>query len=187
MGKHTNRRKTGLFGRAGALARDERGATAVEFGLLALPFFTLVAAILQTSVVFLAGQVLESAVYDASRIIRTGEVRDMGNSLATFRSQVCGRLFGMFPDCSAMHIRVTEVNNFASAGVASPIDADCEGECAWNVDEAWTSGAGKSVMLVQVYYKYPIVLQFGALGVGNLPDGSRLLGTATVFQNEPFT
>src|SRR5690606_2566182 len=61
-----------------ALGRDERGVTAVEFGLLALPFFTIIAAILQTSLVFLADQVLESAVHDAARAIRTGQAQEAG-------------------------------------------------------------------------------------------------------------
>lgn len=44
------------------LARDERGATLVEFGLLAPFFFAIVGAIFETSVVFLSGQILDSAV-----------------------------------------------------------------------------------------------------------------------------
>ena len=50
-----------------ALARDERGVTAIEFGVLALPFFTVIFAILQTAIMFLASQVLDSALEDASR------------------------------------------------------------------------------------------------------------------------
>ena len=50
-------------------ARDERGVTAVEFGILGLPFFTIIFAILETTMVFLAGQVLDGAVEDASRLI----------------------------------------------------------------------------------------------------------------------
>ena len=52
-------------------AHDESGVTAIEFGLLAVPFFSILGAILETSLVFLSGQVLESAVQDASRLIRT--------------------------------------------------------------------------------------------------------------------
>ena len=51
------------------LVRDQRAVTAIEFGMLAFPFFAIVGAILQTSVVFLASQVLESAVHDAARTI----------------------------------------------------------------------------------------------------------------------
>jgi hypothetical protein len=32
-----------------------------------------------------------------------------------------------------------------------------------------------------------VILPLGSLGMGNLPDGKRLMGAATVFRNEPFT
>ncbi|KKB08178.1 TadE/TadG family type IV pilus assembly protein [Devosia chinhatensis] len=176
----------GLFRRR-ALLRDESGATAIEFGLLSFPFFLIVAAILQTSVVFLATQVLESAVHDASRQIRTGQAQQSAATLSDFRQQVCDRLFGLFPNCTGLHLRVVEVTNFQSATVTVPVDPACAQNCLWTSPEIWTPGAGKSVILVQVYYRYPVLIQLGPLGMANLADGNRLLGTATVFQNEPFT
>ncbi len=168
-------------------ARDERGATVIEFALLALPFFTIIAGILQTSVMFLTSQVLESAVQDASRAIRTGQAQPSTQSLEAFRTEICGRTYGLIGDCAGLHIRVTEVNNFASAGVSLPVDLNCTDDCAWSASEAWTTGAGKSVILVQVYFKYPVIIQLGPFGLANLPDGTRLMGAATVFKNEPYT
>ena len=52
--------------------RDETGVTAVEFAILALPFFSIIVAIMETSVILLAGAILDSAVQDTSRVIRTG-------------------------------------------------------------------------------------------------------------------
>lgn len=168
------------------LLADERGVTAIEFGLLALPFFTLIAGILQTSIIFLATQVMESAVHDAARLIRTGQIQQSGGDIETFRTRVCDRLYGLFPDCSGLHIQVTEVTDFQSATVVPPVDTECTLLCDWTTTEIWTPGAGRKVMLVQVYYRYPVLLQFGPLGMANLADGTRLLGSATVFENEPF-
>lgn len=173
--------------RARAFRRDENAATAIEFTLLSLPFFLIVGAILQTSVIFLATQVLESAVLDATRQIRTGQTQQAGGTLASFRADVCDRLYGLFPDCAGLHLRIAEVINFQSATVTPPIDMTCTQDCEWTVPETWRPGGGKSVVLVQVHYRYPVYLQFGPLGMSNLPDGSRLIGTATVFQNEPFS
>lgn len=173
--------------RRAAFAGDERGATAVEFALLAFPFFTIIAGILQTSMVLLTGQVLESAVNDASRVIRTGQIRDQGNSLATFRTELCDRLYGLVNSCDGLHIRVTEITDFTSASVTVPIDTSCQNTCDWNAGQSWTPGAGKSIMLVQVYFKYPVFVQLGPFGMANLGDGTRLMGAATVFQNEPYT
>lgn len=169
------------------LLRDRRGVTAIEFGLLALPFFSIIAAILQTSLVFLAGQVLESAVNDAGRAIRTGQVQTPGFDVDDFRADVCARLYSLFPDCAGLFVAVNTVTNFQSATVTVPIDPDdCTGSCVWSEPESWDPGQGKSVILVKAYYRYPVVLQMGFLGMANLPDGTRLLGAATVFQNEPF-
>ncbi|MBD8065713.1 pilus assembly protein [Devosia sp. PTR5] len=171
------------------LLRNTRGVTAVEFGLLALPFFSIIGAILQTSLVFLSGQVLESAVNDAGRTIRTGQVQAAGVTIDAFRADVCSRLFGLFPDCSGLFIKVSEISNFQSATITVPIDeATCEtSACDWSEAQSFSPGVGKSIVVVKVYYKYPVFLQIGPFGMANLPNGTRLLGAATVFQNEPFT
>lgn len=170
-----------------SLLADERGATAVEFGLLAIPFFTIIAGILQTSVIFLATQVLESAVHDAARQIRTGQIQSAGGGIESFRSMVCGRLYGLFADCNQLFVDVTEVTDFTSATAAPPVDPNCLTACEWTQVERWVPGDGGKVILVQVYYRYPVIVQFGPLGMANMADGTRLMGTATVFLNEPFS
>lgn len=170
-----------------SLVHDDSGVTAIEFGVLAFPFFAVVGAILQTSIIFLASQVLESAVHDASRAIRTGQAQGANMTLSQFRTDVCNRLFGLFPDCAGLHVRVNVVNNFQSANVAPPLPSPCIAPCDWSVGEGWSPGSGKSVVLVQVYYRYPVMVNLGPLGLSNMADGRRLIGSATVFQNEPFS
>ncbi|MCP8885259.1 pilus assembly protein [Devosia sp. XJ19-1] len=169
------------------LGRDERAVTAVEFGMLALPFFSVIGAIMQTSVVFLTAQVLESAVNDASRAIRTGQSQAGNVTMEQFRSDVCSRTYGLIPDCAGLHVRVNVITNFQAASAAPPLANDCTAPCDWTETETWGPGGGKSVVLVQVYYRYPIFVQLGPLGMSNMGDGRRLIGSATVFQNEPFS
>jgi Flp pilus assembly protein TadG len=169
------------------LARDEGGATAVEFGILALPFFSIVAAIMQTAMVFLASQVLESAVNDASRTIRTGQIQTAGGTIETFRTAVCDRLFGLFNNCDNLHIRVISTTQFQSATVVVPVDPVCEESCNWTIPQSFSPGVGRDVVLAQVFFRYPVIVQLGPFGMSNLGDGSRLLGAVTVFQNEPFS
>ncbi len=56
-------------------ARNKQGTTAVEFGLVAAPFLALLFAIIETAVVFFAGQTLETAVADTARLIMTGQAQ----------------------------------------------------------------------------------------------------------------
>ncbi len=174
------------------LLRDERGATAVEFGLLALPFFMIVGAILETAVVFLSGQILDTAVQDVSRLIRTGQVREMGITTAQdFKDRVCERLYGLFTNCDALHVEVDvqDTGRFSDITISAPIDfANCKKDaCDWTRPEVFSAGQGSSIVVVQVYYKWPAIVSLGGYHLGNLGDGTRLMSGTTVLRNEPFT
>ncbi len=166
--------------------RDEGGVTAVEFGMLAIPFFAILGAILETSVVLLAGAVLDSAVQDASRMIRTGQLKSAGYTLTQFEDLVCSRLYGMFKDCHDLHVQVSTVNNFTTATIPPPLSSNCVDSCDWQQPEAFISGDGASTMIVQVYYKWPLMMPMASFAPNDQPDGTRLLGAVRVFRNEPF-
>lgn len=174
--------------------RNESGVTAIEFAILALPFFTIITAIMETALVFLAGQILDSSVQDASRLIRTG--RAIAFDEAQFRAQICDGLFGLF-DCTAgpnerLRINVSVIDDFASASpMPSPLKtgAACTAlSCDWEMADDFAGGeAGKSsVVMVRAYYKWPTLVNLPGFNLSTLPDGSRLLGAARVFMNEPF-
>lgn len=174
-------------------ARDESAATAVEFGILALPFFTIVFAILETAMVFLAGQVLDSAVNDSSRLIRTGlATTASGYTADDYRSAICAKLFGLF-DCAdhgKLRIKVTEIDSgtFASANPTAPINPNCSttGECELTITETYEPGVGSSVVLVEAYYKWPTIVNLPTFDLATMADGTRLLSAVRVFRNEPF-
>lgn len=170
-------------------AGDQRGATLVEFGLLALPFFSIIGAILETSVVFLSSQVLDSAVQDVSRLVRTGQAHQASLDLDDFRTRVCDRVYGLFNNCNTnLHVEVQSVTDFAAASISAPIDWSCEtSTCGWTRAESYAPGQGSSVVVVQVYYKWPVMLSLGDFSLANLPGNQRLLSAATVFRNEPFS
>jgi Flp pilus assembly pilin Flp len=169
------------------LVLDERGAIAIEFGLLALPFFAIIAAILETAVVFLASQVLESAVQDASRLIRTGQAQDAKLGLEGFRSEICGRTYGLFRDCTSnIFLDVQPIDLFWEANIEAPVDRNCTDDCEWTKDERYDAGTGTKRVLVQAYFRWPLILDPNWLGLSNLGDGTRLMGSAAVFRNEPF-
>lgn len=167
-------------------ARDERGVTVVEFALLAVPFFMIIGAILETAMIFLASAVLDAAVHDASRLILTGQAQTSAFNLEDFRQKICDHAFGFFGDCSAIHVRVTPVTDFASASSAPPLDRTCTESCDWTVPQVFTPGKGSSVVMVQAFYKWPTILNFADFTFADLGDNSRLLGAARVFRNEPF-
>lgn len=180
---------------AGRFRRDERGVTLIEFGILALPFFTIIAAILETSLVFFAGQILDSAVQDTARLIRTGQLQTAdlaNNNLAGVRTKICNSLYNMF-DCSKLKIRITVVADFDSATVTYPIQrgAECTTvngivTCNWKIVENYSDSTGSQIVMMQAYYKWPTLLRLPGFNLQDQVDGTRLLGAVRVFRNEPF-
>lgn len=168
--------------KAKRLARDERGATMIEFGVLALPFFAIVGATLETALVFLATQVLDASVSDASRLVRTGQTHSAEFELADFRLAICDRAFGLF-DCSQFRINVHTIDEFSDATYGLPVDPDT-GD--WTLMEAYNHGGSSSIVFVEVYYKWPTILNVFGFDLADQPDGTRLLGASRVFKNEPF-
>lgn len=169
--------------------KDESGTTAIEFGLLGIPFIAILAAILETAYVFLAGQILDTAVQDAARFIRTGQIQGgvwAGGEAAKFRTEICKGLYGLF-DCSKLHIIVQTVNNFSAATIVSPLPTTCTpASCNWAIPEQYTPGSGASTILVRVYYKWPTIVNLGGFNLQDTGANSRLLGSVRVFRNEPF-
>lgn len=170
--------------------RDEKGAVAIEFGVLALPFFTLIYAILETSIVFLTGQILDSAIHDASRKVRTGQAQTANWTAANFRTEVCEGLYGLF-DCDEVKIKVSKFTSFQAADPTPPIDPGCTptsdaSECQWTITETYSPGAGSEIVLVEAYYKWPTLLNLPWFNLATQAGGTRLQSAVRVFRNEPF-
>lgn len=169
-----------------SFVRDERAVTAIEFGLLGVPFFAIIGAIMETAIVFLSGQVLDSAVQDASRLIRTGQAGKASYSAASFKKAVCDNLYGLF-DCSALKLHTTVVTSFGNANfTANPLDPKTgDWVPAW-VNDIYDGGGNASVIMVEAYYKWPVIVSLGGFNLQNTPDGKRLVSAVRVFRNEPF-
>jgi len=178
------RRLGGLVRRllAARIVRDRSAATAVEFGILALPFLALVGAIFESALCFLAGQILDTAVADASRLIRTGQAQASGYSQAQFTTQVCNRLYVLF-DCSGLTIDSKVYTNFTSANTTMPIDGSGNFSTS---GFTYQMGASSEIVVVRAFYQYPLYFNRLGLDLSNLSNGSRLLSGVSAFRNEPF-
>src|SRR5947209_17592494 len=75
---------------------QKSGSAAVEFGLVAAPFLALLFAIVETAIVFFAGQALETAAADSARLIMTGQAQSQGFDAAAFKNAVCAKIYGLF-------------------------------------------------------------------------------------------
>ena len=106
------------------MLREQGGATTVEFAMVAAPFLALVFAILETALVFFAGQVLETAASDSARLIMTGQAQKNGFNETKFKEEVCNRVFGLFDCNTGIKVDVRTYSSFSSANMSKPIDAN---------------------------------------------------------------
>jgi Flp pilus assembly protein TadG len=167
---------------ASRFAAAREGSTAVEFALVALPFFAMLFAILQTALVFFADQVFESAVADASRLIMTGQAQAENMTQAGFKNEICSRLISAF-DCQG-GVSV-DVEVAASLGSATPAPVPIKQGKIDSSGFGYSTGTGCSIITVRAAYAWPLfltVLNFGLANVGS----SHLLVATAVFRNEPF-
>ncbi|AKR57874.1 pilus assembly protein [Devosia sp. H5989] len=163
--------------------RDQRGATLIEFGILAPVFFVLIGATLETGIVFLANEVLDSAVQDSTRKILTGEAQNQSLSAEGFRALICQDLYGLF-DCNQLRIKVDVISDFKSAAIEPPIDPNDPTQ--WKIQSTYNPGQASEIVRVQAYYKWPTIMNFAGFNLATYSDGTRLLGAVRVFKNEPF-
>lgn len=97
--------------RADRFGRCQRGATAVEFSLVALPLIWVIGAILETGLYLTMQFELQNAVLDVSRRIRTGTLPASVTDASNFKTLVCGEVF-MISNCAGnISIDVTSVRN----------------------------------------------------------------------------
>lgn len=163
--------------------RQPSGATAVEFGLIAVPFFFLKMAIIETALIFWAGQMLESGVAESGRMIRTGQVQSQGLGAGEFRTILCNELVVMF-DCDArLAIDVQRVARFDAAELARPA---VDGAGNFNGGFGFDPGLGGETVIVRAFYRWPVLFNFLGLDAADIAGRQRLLMSTTAFRNEPF-
>jgi Flp pilus assembly protein TadG len=175
--------------RFGAFIRDSKGATAVEFALIATPFLAIIAALFQTFLVFFAQSVLENAVRQSSRQILTGQVQTQDASLsqtaamAAFHQTVCNNAAVLFT-CTGLMVDVQVANNWSSANTGMPtLTYDSNG----NVTNTWQFNPGNAgdIVVVRVMYLWPVFFGKIAFNMANQANGTREIMASAAFQNEP--
>jgi Flp pilus assembly protein TadG len=175
------------LGRLAALAKkcrfwpNESGGAAVDFALVMLPFLAVLMAIIESAIVLLAGQVLQTATTSASRQILTGQMQTAGWSATQFQNYVCGGLTVMF-NCSTLFIDVRSFANFSAVSLPSVTNAN--GTLTGNY--SFSPGNPGDVVVVRLIYQWPIYASGLGIGLVNSANNSNTLVATAAFRNEPY-
>lgn len=162
--------------------RHRTASTTVEFGLLAAPFLAALFAILQTALVFFAGQTLETAAATSARLIFTGQAQLNGWSAADFKSQVCDQIHGIFNCASSVYVDVETYSSFAAANLGMPVSNGSFNSSGLG----YHPGGPGDIVVLRLYYQYPVYVNLLGFNLSNLSGGLDLLAATAVFKNEPY-
>ena len=164
-------------------ARREDGAAAVEFAIVAAPFLALMFAIMETALVFFAGQALETAVADSSRLILTGQAQSQGMGADQFKDAVCAKITGMFNCASGVSINVQKFSSFASVSMLNPLDQSGQFN---NASLQYQPGGPGDIVVVQLFYQWPVYVSLLGFNLSDMAGGKRLLAGTAAFRVEPY-
>lgn len=162
--------------------RNEKGATAIEFSFVAIPFFGLMFAILEIGITFFAEQTLDTAVQMSARLIRTGIAQEQKFDSQTFKMTICDRV-GILFDCGKIKIDVRTISTFDSSNPPPPLNQD------GNLNDQnfmYDAGKGGDIVLVRAFYEWPSTMKLVYFSLANTGNGSYLMSAAAAFKNEPF-
>jgi Flp pilus assembly protein TadG len=166
---------------------NETGNAAVEFGLVALPFFACFFAIIEVGLVFFAGQVLETSVADSARLILTGQAQNQSFQLVDFKNRVCNSAVQTLFVCADIAVDVRAAASFGAADLTMPLNATTH-----MLD---TSGFGYNttvpcdIVVVRVIYEWPTFVRGLGLDLASAssPTHKHVLMSTAAFRNEPYS
>lgn len=156
--------------------RDERGATALEFALVAPLLFFSLFSIVEIGVMGMMSSGLDNAMIEASRRIRTG--RDDGaTSASTFKSQICTNLGGAVNSCMGrLTVSVQKFPKFYDANQVATAPPGGQ----------FDKGGPGDIVLVKADYRWPLMTPFLASAFNGSGPMEVTLSSRTAFKNEPY-
>ncbi|MEA2929872.1 MAG: hypothetical protein QOG38_2300 [Hyphomicrobiales bacterium] len=165
------------------LARDEKGIATVEFAIVVAPFLALMFAIMETAIVFFAGQTLETAVGDSARLIMTGQAQNASFTQAQFKNAVCAKILGLFDCQNGLQIDVKTYTSFGSVSPSKPIDSNGNLQTS---SFGYSPGGPGQIVVVRLMYQWPIYVSLLGFNLADMAGSKRLIMATAAFRNEPY-
>lgn len=162
----------------------ERGATAVEFAIIAPAFIATLVAVLQVCVFLFAQMAIQNAAVQAGRYFMTGQAQNNNWTASSIISSVCTNTnLSVLFNCSNMYVVVQTYASFASANTGQP--AMYNGNTPIT-SYAFDPGTPGDVMVVQLIYAWPVISAPLGFNLSNLPNNQAELMGVSAFRVEPY-
>lgn len=161
--------------------KANEGVAAVEFALIAAPFFMLLFAIFEVSMIIFSSLILENGVIESARTIRTGEFQKTGGGEAEFKTAVCDSMLAVISCGPNLYFDVKTFSDFGTTSFSDPMVTGTFGE-----EFGYEAPAAGDIVLVRVYYLKKIHTPFLRVFFANSGNDMRILSWSAAFQTEPF-
>ncbi len=162
-----------------SLTRDQRGSTALEFAIVALPCLGLLLGIFGLSYDFYLQEALDYSLREAVRQIQLGAIPP-GTSTASFTANTFCPIFSNFAACSGVVITLQPVDDFATA------QAVTQSAAASAQSASFCTGAPGQLMFARAVYLAPLLSEIWPYGTVISLGGAHgnALITDAAFANE---
>ena len=167
---------------------DAEGTTAIEFGIVGVPFLMMCFGVITVGLHFLTTYSLENAVERAGRLIRTGQAQLSGMTADQFKTKVCQNA-ASYIDCDTkLKVHIQSWTDFTSVQPKACLDSSGNlssggsgGDPVGN-----SSGGASAVVLITICYEWELASRLPFLRLGRMSNGSALIQAATTFRSEPY-
>src|SRR5262245_9728506 len=156
------------------LRHNQRGATMVEFALIALPFFILLYGTFEIGFIYWATQELENATSHGARLVRTGQVLVSKMNQVDLRNAMCSQTAVLVGCGTKLRLDVRSASTFA--GITPPSPLNGSGALKDEADFSFAPGSSDDVVLVSAFYNWKPLMK----------SSDYILRASSVTRNEPF-
>jgi hypothetical protein len=175
---------------AKTLLRGRRGATALEFAILAIPFWMMLLGLMELGLDFYVQLALDYAVQEGARKLQTG-AGNAAASAAVFKTDCLCPLVASFLNCNQISLDVYPVTtadyylNARAGGGAIPLSNGTLSTSAWSFSP---SGAATPMFMQAIYTSVAVVAGFiPGFAVQSAAGQVHVTSSAIGFINEPFS
>ena len=168
---------------------QDDGATAIEFGMVSIPFFMLVFGIVGFAMFFWTTNSLEKGMDRTSRLVRTGQAQTAKMTVDQFKQSICNE-GGDWLRCNKLQVFVQKYQNWNAVATQPCLDSSgavIANGASGGDQIAQYSGGSSDIVIVTTCYKWEFTQNIPYLNLGTMADKSMMLQTATAFRIEPYT
>ena len=165
--------------------RNRQGSAAVEFALVAPLFFGMLFAIIETALVFFAGQVLEQGTAESARLMLTHQAQDSGMNETAFKTDLCNRIKVMFNCYGNLGNITVDVKVFAPGDSITITDPIVSGNLTGPFAYSLPPSGSPNTVVVRAFYEWPLYVTRFGYNISNLSGSKRLLAATAAFHVEP--